>query len=627
MTAMTEPTTDSESPELAAFRAEARAWLAANAEPRATGSSEYKRRVAAITELRAEEREQIEQVQKVQRQLYDAGFAGLSVPVEYGGRGLTMAHERVWRQESVRYVVDTGKLVIGIGMAVPTILGHGTEEQKLRFIPPALRGEEVLVPALQRAGCGLGPRRPHDHRGARRRRVGRQRSEGVELVRAPRRLGDPDRAHRLGRPEAPRSQLLPRRHDDSGVEARPLRQITGVAHFNETFLTDVRIPADNLLGGLNNGWGVAQTTLMNERAMIGNAGPGIGFADWTELARHYGKLDDPDIRQRLVGLYTRLELLKWLGQRAQVSMRAGKGPGAESSVAKLFGSNHIALNGDLAMAIEGADAMLYATDAYEDGFWQQLFLDQWNSRIGGGTEQIQRNILGERILGLPAEPRPDRARPFREIPRRDDVTASLLPAGAVVATRLTAGAERAQRCIHEEEPVEAGDALGQRALLVAQRRVGDRRLLERRPLLPLRDRPQQEALALVHHRGLPHARELPTLLVVERLERVGDAFEVVARRTHRHVDLLVRVRLAAHAVGAQLLDRAASTASARGCGRRRGGGSRRRHSTTSRAWGPACPRRPSRARNDDARPSKPSSSHMFSTSGHPRVVPRIPHTP
>jgi len=96
---------------------------------------------------------------------------------------------------------------------------------------------------------------------------------------------------------------------------------------------------------------------------------------------------------------------------------SGRGPGAESSVAKLFGSNHLALNGDLAMAIEGADAMLHRTDAYEDGFWQQLFLDQWYSRIGGGTEQIQRNILGERILGLPAEPRPDKGAPFREIPR------------------------------------------------------------------------------------------------------------------------------------------------------------------------------------------------------------------
>jgi alkylation response protein AidB-like acyl-CoA dehydrogenase len=203
-----------------------------------------------------------------------------------------------------------------------------------------------------------------------------------------------------------------------GVEPRPLRQITGVAHFNETFLTDVHIPDANLLGGLNNGWAVAQTTLMNERALIGTAGgSGLGFRDWIELARHYGKLGDPDIRQRLAEFYTRAELLKWLGQRAQASMRAGKGPGSESSVAKLFASLHIEKNGDLAMAIEGADAMLYASDAYEDGFWQQQFLGQWGSRIGGGTEQVQRNILGERVLGLPSEPRPDKTNVFREIPK------------------------------------------------------------------------------------------------------------------------------------------------------------------------------------------------------------------
>jgi alkylation response protein AidB-like acyl-CoA dehydrogenase len=203
----------------------------------------------------------------------------------------------------------------------------------------------------------------------------------------------------------------------AGVDARPLRQITGVAHFNETFLTDVRIPADNLLGGLNNGWGVAQTTLMYERSLIGSVVGGIGFADWVELARHYDRLEDVDVRGRLAELYSRLEILKWLGLRAQASLRKGGGPGAESSVAKLFWSEQLAFNGDLAMTIEGADAMLYALDAYEDGFWQQLFLGQWNGRIGGGTEQVQRNIIGERVLGLPGEPRPDKTEPFRSLPR------------------------------------------------------------------------------------------------------------------------------------------------------------------------------------------------------------------
>jgi alkylation response protein AidB-like acyl-CoA dehydrogenase len=408
---------ETESPELASFRLEVRAWLAANAELRAAGSSDYKRRMAATTEHRHQEREQIEHTKRVQRQIYDAGFAGLSVPTVYGGRGLTITHERVWRQESARYVIDTGKLVIGIGMAVPTILGHGSEEQKQRFVRRALRGEEVWCQLFSEPGAGS------DLAGLTTTAV----RDGDEWVVNGQKVWNSfahlaDWAILLARTDWD----VPKHHGLSyflvdmttpGVEPRPLRQITGVAHFNETFLSDVRIPKENMVGGLNNGWAVAQTTLMNERAMIGGVVGGISFTDWTELARHYGRLADPDIRQRLAALYTRAELLKWLGLRAQASTRAGRGPGAESSVAKLFGSNHIALNGDVAMAIEGPDAMLYAADAFEDGFWQQLFLDQWNSRIGGGTEQVQRNIIGERVLGLPAEPRPDKTAVFREIPR------------------------------------------------------------------------------------------------------------------------------------------------------------------------------------------------------------------
>ena len=192
-----------------------------------------------------------------------------------------MAHERVWRQESSRYVVDTGKLVIGIGMAVPTLLGHGTEEQKLRFIPPALRGEEVWCQLFSEPGAGSDlagltttAERDGDEWVVNGQKVWNSFAHladwGILIART-----DWDVPKHRGLSYFLVDMRTP------GVEARPLRQITGVAHFNETFLTDVRIPADNLLGGLNNGWGVAQTTLMNERAMIGSAGPGIGFTDWT----------------------------------------------------------------------------------------------------------------------------------------------------------------------------------------------------------------------------------------------------------------------------------------------------------------------------------------------------------
>jgi len=408
----------SEAPELADFRAEAKAWLEANAERRSTDSSDFKRKFAATHQTREQELQAVEASKAWQRRIYDAGYAGLTVPTEYGGRGLTAAHDRIWRQESARYAIDTGVFAVGLGMVVPTILVHGTEEQKREHVPALVRGEKVWCQLFSEPGAGS------DLAGL----TTRADRDGDEWIVNGQKVWNSyahvaDWGILLARTDwdVPKHRGISYFLVDMttpGVEARPLRQITGVAHFNETFLTDVRIPNDNLLGGLNNGWAVAQTTLMNERTLIGGSGGGgVGFRDWVELARHYGRLGDPTIRQQLAALYTRGELLKWLGQRAQASMRAGKGPGAESSVAKLFASLHLEQNGNLAMAIEGASAMLYATDAFEDGFWQQQFLGQWASRIGGGTEQVQRNILGERVLGLPSEPRPDKTEPFRDLPK------------------------------------------------------------------------------------------------------------------------------------------------------------------------------------------------------------------
>jgi alkylation response protein AidB-like acyl-CoA dehydrogenase len=202
-----------------------------------------------------------------------------------------------------------------------------------------------------------------------------------------------------------------------GIEARPLRQITGVAHFNETFLTDVHIPDDNVLGAVNGGWGVTQTTLMAERMLIGGGGMGLGWRDYLALAKHYGASDDPVMRQRLAEMYTRFEVLKWLGERARAEAKKGNPMGPESSVMKLMISEHVALNGDLVLALQRAEGMLYSQDAFEDGFWQQMFLGQWGIRIGGGTEQVQRNILGERVLGLPPESRPDKTDAFKDVPK------------------------------------------------------------------------------------------------------------------------------------------------------------------------------------------------------------------
>ena len=198
-----------------------------------------------------------------------------------------------------------------------------------------------------------------------------------------------------------------------GIDVRPLRQITGASHFNEVFLTDVRIPDAMRLGDTGEGWRVANTMLSNERALIGGGGR-VGFRDIAELARTQGTNTDPRMRQELARSFTRLQLIKWLGWRARSRKDQGLGP--EASVLKLAASRRLELDGNLVLELQGAPAMLYDDDAISDGYWQQQFLMQWSSRIGGGTEQIQRNVIGERVLGLPSEPRPGKDTPFRDLP-------------------------------------------------------------------------------------------------------------------------------------------------------------------------------------------------------------------
>jgi alkylation response protein AidB-like acyl-CoA dehydrogenase len=398
------------------FRHEVKAWLEANAKRRRHDTSEFKARVSATSQSRESELEHVEACKAWQHKIYDAGYAGIAVPVEYGGRGGTSAEQRVFQQEAGRYEIDTGVFSVGLAMVVPTLLAFGTEEQKREHLPAMLRGEHIWCQLFSEPGAGS------DLAGL----TTRAERDGDTWVVNGQKVWNSfahvsDWGILLARTDwdVPKHRgityfLVDMR--SPGVEVRPLRQITGVAHFNETFLTDVHVPAENVVGEVNGGWGVTQTTLMAERVLIGG-GMGLGFRDYVELARHFGRTHDAVIRQGLAASYTRSELLRWLGERARAAMKAGKPMGPESSVAKLAISRHVADNGNLALAIEGAAGMLYEGDAFEDGFWQQQFLGQWGIRIGGGTEQVQRNILGERMLGLPPEARPDKTEPFREIPK------------------------------------------------------------------------------------------------------------------------------------------------------------------------------------------------------------------
>ncbi len=401
-----------DTPEEAAFRADARTWLDAHAERRSNRSPAQRSRWREPSpEAQAAH---VAACQAWQRTLFEGGWAGITWPQTYGGRGGTSMQQVIFGQEQTQFEVSTGALTVGLSMVGPTLITWGSEEQKQRFLGPMLRGDEVWCQLFSEPAAGsdlasLTTRAELDGDSwvVNGQKVwtslAHQSHWGILLVRtnrdAPKRYGISYMLVDLNSP---------------GVEIRPLRQIDGVAHFNEVFLTDVRIPVDQVVGEIDNGWKVAQTTLQSERVAIGG-GEGLRFDDLRALsARAAGSLR---FRQEIAAAYIRLELLRYLGLRAQTALSHGRLPGPESSVMKLAYSRHVAATADLLMALQGPAGMLGVNGAPDEGYWQQQFLSQWSIRIGGGTDQIQRNILGERVLGLPREPMTEAISPSKPATR------------------------------------------------------------------------------------------------------------------------------------------------------------------------------------------------------------------
>ncbi|MFM8237541.1 MAG: acyl-CoA dehydrogenase family protein [Actinomycetota bacterium] len=401
-----------ETPEEQAFRGEVRAWLEARASRRvAGGPSDH----SYVPGERSEEGDlaHVEACRVWQRELHAGGWAGITWPTEAGGRGGAGWQQRIFNEEQARFDVPVGAFAVGIGMAGPTIIAWGSDEQKERLLPPMLTGDEIWCQLFSEPGAGS------DLAGLRTKAVrdgdewvvngqkvwtsGAHYSHwGVLLART-----DPDVPKHRGITAFALDMRTP------GIDIRPLRQITGAAHFNEVFLTDVRVADSHRIGPLDDGWRVANTMLANERSFIGGGGR-VGFGDLVELARAHGTSADPLVRQELARSYTRLQLIKWLGWRSRSRKDQGLGP--EASVLKLAASRRLEYDGDLVLRLQGTPAVLADADAVSGGYWQQQFLMQWSSRIGGGTEQVQRNVIGERVLGLPGEPRPDKTLPFRDLP-------------------------------------------------------------------------------------------------------------------------------------------------------------------------------------------------------------------
>lgn len=398
-----------ESPEEAAFRAEARAFL----------EQDDVVDLARHAAMRGgeDQAQWSERAKKWQAFLADSGWACITWPVEHGGRGGTPAQAAIFAEECGRIGGAVNAFAVGIAMAGPTIIAHGTDAQKERYLRPLVRGEEVWCQLFSEPGAGsdlagLSTRAERDGdewvvNGQKVWTSGAHYSDwGILLART-----DPDAPKHSGI-----TYFLVDMQTD-GIEVRPLRQMTGSAHFSEVFLTDVRIAHANVLGEVNGGWGVAMTTLANERTFMGGSRRGLGAPELVELARQHGLDRDPVIRQRLAAAHTAAEIARYTSMRIRTLTSQGLPPGPTASVAKLAAAWSLKRNGELALDIEGAHGTLYADDAPLAGGWQESFLGAPSIRIAGGSDEIQRNVIGERVLGLPREPRIDKDTPFRDLSR------------------------------------------------------------------------------------------------------------------------------------------------------------------------------------------------------------------
>lgn len=404
-----------DSPELAEFRAEVRDFLSEHAEPRRGDERDWSRNAAAIDPEVAEDYRR--RCSQWQRLLHESGWAGLTWPESFGGRGLTPAHQIVFNQELAVFDATAGFITAAQALVGPTLMKHGSAQQQQRYLAPLLSGEEHWCQLFSEPGAGsdlasLATRAVRD---------------GDEWVIDGQKVWTSSAQHAhfgilIARsdPGAPKHKGMTFFIVDMsspGVEVRPLVQAQGVAHFNEVFLSGVRVPGQNVVGDVGEGWSVARTTLRSESQMISGASQSTGFDAVLSTARRTGAASDPRIRQELARVHSNELILRWMGWRSQTAVMTGRYELAlHGSLLKNFFTRSLTHRVELALDMEGAEGMLSA-EAEGDGFWQYQCLNQFAARIGGGTEEVHRNNLGEQVLGLPREPYEDRDRPWNETRR------------------------------------------------------------------------------------------------------------------------------------------------------------------------------------------------------------------
>ena len=348
---------------------------------------------------------------------FDAGLGHITGPEEYGGRGLPGPYDRLYGQLEGGYKTPNQSFFgIGLGMVAPTIEAHATTEVKDAYLRKMYRGDLVGCQLFSEPGAGSDlaslqckAERDGDEwliTGQKVWTSGAQYSDIGEIICRT----DPDLPKHKGLTGFVVDMKAP------GVEIRPLRQMTGGASFNEVFFTEVRVPDNHRLGDVNQGWSVALTTLMNERASIG-AGGGGGSSSINRLIqmlRHFDLDQDAVARQRLMDVYINTQVAKFNNQRALDKIKLGQLPGPEMSIAKLSLTNNLWRTANFVVDVLGPRAMA-DTGEWGTYAWNQLLLGVPGMKVAGGTDEVMKNIVGERVLGLPKDTGIDSTTPFRDL--------------------------------------------------------------------------------------------------------------------------------------------------------------------------------------------------------------------
>jgi alkylation response protein AidB-like acyl-CoA dehydrogenase len=401
-----------DTPEQAAYRAQVRSWL-----------QEHKSEAPILDGPDAirDEDEIIAARRAWQGKLAEAGLAGLTWPKEFGGQGLGPIDQVICNQEIARAKVPGILDAIGVGMLGPTIIAHGTDEQKSRYLAPLLHGDEVWCQLFSEPAAGSDLAAVQTR--ARQQEDGSWKLSGQKVWTTNAQFAAYGLLLARTDADVPKHKgltmfIVPM--DAPGVTVRGLRQISGEAEFNEVFFDDVELDEGAVVGGVGNGWGTALTTLMFERVTIGLGSEGLGYNSTrfaAAIAADETARRDPEVRHKLGEIAAELLAVRFTGYRTLTALQKGQIPGPEAGLAKVTIVNGAIKAGDLIADVLGPDALA------EDSQWAYMISFLPGLKSAGGTEEILRNTIGERVLGLPPEPRLDKGIPFSELRSKEGAAA------------------------------------------------------------------------------------------------------------------------------------------------------------------------------------------------------------